>query len=386
MNNKQMNVTNQETTHKKASKTDKRATYSKTSIGSYLPSVNPVPSNFNQNKNPKLGSTRPSTDDTPMIRPLRKKKKKVPNLIDMPFNMPSSSPSFSTSFSRDSILGEASKEHKREVDANKELNLNTLRSVEPFNYNRFQRYGYVDQPSIASGLCPVKTTTSSSSSINVTSPGANRFDGIGIMSDRLLLGCLEDLNNKKVMLAQNVKYVISIYCFDDNNLKDTLPMIIQKAKNYLNLKNHWILNENDQITASLRRYFDEYGKKIADILKNEEEEKEKTSIFIHCQAGISRSATILAAYFIKYDPTITMQIEKYFVKHYSQEALEQQSLTDSQIIREQFDHDANRILGRIIDYMKIHRPKVNPNMAFRLELHNYLIETYKKICYGYPCC
>merc|ERR1712157_138139 len=115
----------------------------------------------------------------------------------MPSRSPSFSTSFSTSFSRDSILGEASKqEHKREVDANKQLNLNTLRSTEPYNYNRFQRYGYVDkdQPSIASEnlIClPLETATRSfSSSTNVTSPGANRFDGIGIMSDRLLLGCL----------------------------------------------------------------------------------------------------------------------------------------------------------------------------------------------------
>lgn len=107
-------------------------------------------------------------------------------------------------------------------------------------------------------------------------------DSISTVIDGFLyLSNLGDATNIKLLKQYNIRHIISVCnCPPSQHVLDNFNVL-------------WI-NEVDGLYTSLWPYFE----RTNDLLRSARNSQEK--IVVHCQAGISRSPTIVLAYLIRY--------------------------------------------------------------------------------------
>jgi dual specificity MAP kinase phosphatase len=105
-----------------------------------------------------------------------------------------------------------------------------------------------------------------------------RFEMSEIISG-LYLGGEETANNKELLKKNNMTVIL--------NVTSNIPFYFESEFTYHRIP------INDALSVDIKQYFDETFKIIDDTLT------ENKKILIHCQAGISRSATIVIAYIMK---------------------------------------------------------------------------------------
>jgi hypothetical protein len=136
------------------------------------------------------------------------------------------------------------------------------------------------------------------------------------------------------MLEQGITHIISVV----NGVNPLFP----KKFTYLNI------HVNDDPWINIDNYFDETNKFIDTAL-----ELPNSKVMIHCQKGVSRSVTILLAYFVyKYN-------------------------SKNKILEEEIDD----VISVLIEEIKEHRKIAEPNVGFIKCLKKYVkkINNYKNI-------
>jgi len=152
--------------------------------------------------------------------------------------------------------------------------------VQSDSYNYSSIFSNLSQSSLSSDDSAIYSPTSSSfssSSSCSSSPGSS-FP-VKIHDDcNIFLGNEQNALDKDFLYSQNITTILSIQSWE---IQDKQPHI----------KYHWI-NANDNSEQDLKSRFDE----ICNFLKRHEMEG---NVLVHCQAGISRSATACLAYLMK---------------------------------------------------------------------------------------
>jgi hypothetical protein len=148
--------------------------------------------------------------------------------------------------------------------------------VQSDSYNYSSIFANSSQSSLNSNDSAIDSPSSTSSWSS--SPGSS-FP-VKIHDDcSIFLGCELDALDKDFLQSQNITTILSIQSWE-----------IQDKQSHI--KYHWI-NANDNSEQDLKSKFDE----ICNFLKRHE--MEGNNILVHCQAGISRSATACLAYLMK---------------------------------------------------------------------------------------
>ena len=104
------------------------------------------------------------------------------------------------------------------------------------------------------------------------------------ISDKVYLGNLYSAKDEEELIKNNIRRVLSCNCYCDIEYKDKS---IQ----------HKILELNDSPNTNIIKYFKEAIKFI----------DESDKVLVHCLGGISRSATIVIAYFMWKDKLTYME-------------------------------------------------------------------------------
>jgi protein-tyrosine phosphatase len=143
------------------------------------------------------------------------------------------------------------------------------------------------------------------------------------ISQNIFIGSLESAQNYKLLLDNNIKTIIRITSskpsYNDTSLYDQLGIKLY----YIQL--------DDSPNANIIQYFDNSNSIILENIP-------RGNILIHCHAGISRSVTIAAAFFLYY----------YIVLNHIYPSVDE-----------------------IIFNIRIRRSIVNPNVGFRYQLEVY---------------
>lgn len=99
----------------------------------------------------------------------------------------------------------------------------------------------------------------------------------------LWLGNYKSALNKNFLNKYNIKYIINL-------TKDIPNLYLKEGINYLNIE----VDDIDTCHKDLNKIFDECYDYIYKAIKN------KNSILVHCQKGHHRSASIVAAFLMRY--------------------------------------------------------------------------------------
>ena len=132
------------------------------------------------------------------------------------------------------------------------------------------------------------------------------------ITDNIYLGDFESACNKDELSKLGITHVVTVILAVD-------AMYPQDFK-------YKTIDICDQTSANIYKYFDDCSDFIDDAIKK------GGKVYVHCMYGISRSATIIAAY----------------------------------LISKQGYDDNNAI-----DFIQKHRPRINPNQGFREQLQLY---------------
>ena len=101
-----------------------------------------------------------------------------------------------------------------------------------------------------------------------------------LISERLYIGDLASVNNLSAMKEQKITHVLSVF----NGAIETYPDDFK----------YKIFHPNDDEWVQIDDHFDDAIQFIVDTLN----ENETNKIIVHCQRGVSRSVTIVAAYLL----------------------------------------------------------------------------------------
>lgn len=107
-----------------------------------------------------------------------------------------------------------------------------------------------------------------------------RFPSI-ILDDFLYLGDLRNRRDVCLLRAWNIRNIISVIEYK----------VKEEISNEFNVM--WI-NLQDCMSANIGQYFDQTNELI------ESSRSKNQKVFVHCQAGVSRSASIILAYLLRY--------------------------------------------------------------------------------------
>jgi hypothetical protein len=165
-------------------------------------------------------------------------------------------------------------------------------------------------------------------------PYINNTFTASYITDKICIGDLASATNDTAMLEQGITHIISVV----NGVNPLFP----KKFTYLNI------HVNDDPWINIDNYFDETNKFIDTAL-----ELPNSKVMIHCQKGVSRSVTILLAYFVyKYN-------------------------NKNKILEEEIDD----VISVLIEEIKEHRKIAEPNVGFIKCLKKYIkkINNYKNI-------
>ncbi len=135
----------------------------------------------------------------------------------------------------------------------------------------------------------------------------------------LYLGSLEDSLNEKLLQDHNITYLLSIH-----DVSDEMP-VTARNRHYFRIK------AADAVSQDLTPTFSRAIKFI------DRAHRKKANVLVHCRAGISRSATLCAAY-----------------------------IASKEGVHPEY----------AIQHMRRSRPIVNPNPSFRVQLDRWYKESH----------
>lgn len=159
------------------------------------------------------------------------------------------------------------------------------------------------------------------------------YTNISAIEDDILLGGISPYNNVQSMYREeNIERILR-----ENGIQLVISVYdIHPPKRHIKGIKQYLIVIEDSPESKLYPYFD----RVADIIHNAR--KNKLKIFIHCHAGISRSVSLLTAYYLKYQPK----------------------------------GDTNNKTTKILQFIREKRPFIRPNNGFLKQL--LLYEKYLK--------
>ena len=144
---------------------------------------------------------------------------------------------------------------------------------------------------------------------------------INKITENIYLGDINGALDKKQLDNNNIKHIITVLLGGIPIFEDYNYLIINVIDNEYNFQHN-----------NISKYFSQTNNFIENAIKKNE------NIYVHCIAGVSRSATIICAYLIwKYNMTVDEAINK----------------------------------------IRLNRPIINPNIYFKEQLNNYYNELKK---------
>lgn len=163
-----------------------------------------------------------------------------------------------------------------------------------------------------------------------SSEGSRYYPSI-IIDDFLYLGDLGHAIDYNLLSDNSIKNILNVCdCQLDESMNDLINI-------------HWIEDLQDHPQANIRRFFDRTNLFLSQCKQRNEK------VLVHCQAGISRSSTIVLAYLIKFvSSSSSSSFDLFLLLRYNHFTLE----------------EAYR-------YLLKRRPIISPNYGFLLELIRY---------------
>ena len=167
-----------------------------------------------------------------------------------------------------------------------------------------------------------------------------------ILPNKLYLGSLSGLQSTKIMEKYHIERVLSVIDCPMN-----YPKNIKKSKSF---------KVNDCEDEKIENYFEECFHFI---------DEEETPIFVHCQMGVSRSATIVIAYLMYKGNSLRQSYELVFNKRPIISPNNGFWYSLYKYAKQHNDNDASRFIYENWKYSSIERK--NPNASDK-EVNDYI--------------
>jgi protein-tyrosine phosphatase len=119
--------------------------------------------------------------------------------------------------------------------------------------------------------------------------------------DGLYLGNISAASDLKMLYKNGITHIVRV-------LKGNF------GKVYYDKFNYKIIQIDDLPNQNLQKYFDSAHKFIDEALSENTEDNIKNKVLVHCQVGMSRSATIVIGYLLRKFPEMTLSKAHRFVK------------------------------------------------------------------------